>query len=328
MTDSARRSVLVTGAGGYIGREVMRHLAGTSGLVARLVALDVREPSKADRLEGVDYVTGDVRDPAIADVLRQYEIDTVVHLATIVTPGKQHDREFEHSVDVLGTRNVLEACLAAGVRHVIVTSSGAAYGYYADNPQPLDEDDAIRGNPEFAYSDHKRQVEEMLARYRAAHPELKQLILRPGTVLGDRTRNQITDLFDKRLVLGLWGCEVPFVFIWDQDAAACVVKGVEEGAEGIYNLAGDGALSLKEIARLLKKPYVPIPVPLLKAALWVLRAVGATQYGPEQVNFLRYRPVLANERLKRDFGYKPRYTSRQTFEFFLEHRRSQVGHVS
>ena len=40
------------------------------------------------------------------------------------------------------------------------------------------------------------------------------------------------------------------------------------------------------------------------------------------------RSVLANERLKRDFGYKPRYTSRQTFEFFLEHRRSQVGHVS
>jgi len=328
MTDSAKRSVLVTGAAGYIGREVVHHLARASDLVARLVALDVRPPSEADRLEGVDYVTADVRDPAIVDVLRQYEIDTLVHLATIVTPGKQHDREFEHSVDVLGTRNVIEACLVAGVRHVIVTSSGAAYGYHADNPQPLGEDDAIRGNREFAYSDHKRQVEEMLAHYRAAHPELKQLVLRPGTVLGERTRNQITDLFDKRLVLGLWECEIPFVFIWDQDVAACVVKGVEEGAEGIYNLAGDGALSLKEVARLLGKPYIPIPVPLLKTALWVLRAIGATQYGPEQVDFLRYRPVLSNERLKRDFGYKPRYTSRETFEFFLEHRRSEAGHVS
>ncbi|HEO69709.1 MAG TPA: NAD-dependent epimerase/dehydratase family protein, partial [Candidatus Hydrogenedentes bacterium] len=227
-----------------------------------------------------------------------------------------------YSVDVLGTRNVLEACMAAGVRHLVVTSSGAAYGYYADNPQPLREDDAIRGNPEFAYSDHKRQIEAMLAEARRAHPELKQLILRPGTVIGPATRNQITDLFDKRFVLGLWACDSPFVFIWDEDVAACIIKGVLDEAEGVYNLAGDGALSPREIAAIMGKPYVPLPVAPLRAVLWLLRAIGATQYGPEQVNFLRYRPVLDNNRLKSEFAYTPRYTSREAFEHFLEARRT------
>jgi UDP-glucose 4-epimerase len=62
-----------------------------------------------------------------------------------------------------GTRNVLDACVAHGVKHLIVSSSGAAYGYHADNPAWLTETHPLRGNPAFAYSDHKRQVEEMLA---------------------------------------------------------------------------------------------------------------------------------------------------------------------
>jgi UDP-glucose 4-epimerase len=322
--ESRQPVVLVTGASGYIGREALGQLAA-AGDGLTLIALDVRETPPGDRLDGVEYLVGDVRDPALVDLFRDHGVDTVVHLASIVTPGRRSNREFEHSVDVLGTRNVLEAAVGAGVGHFIVTSSGAAYGYYADNPQPLSEGDAIRGNPEFAYSDHKRQVEEMLAEYRESHPELEQLILRPGTVLGARTKNQITALFEKPFVLGLAGCDVPFVFIWDQDVAACIVKGVLERAAGIYNLAGDGTMNLKQIAARLGKPYLPIPVFVLKLALLLLHAVGLSQYGPEQVNFLRYRPVLANDALKEGFGYIPRYTTRETFDFFLDHRGAQDG---
>ncbi|HPO14172.1 MAG TPA: SDR family oxidoreductase [Candidatus Hydrogenedentes bacterium] len=319
MNGPHRLSVLVIGAAGYIGREAVRHLA-ESRAAESLVALDVRETPEMERMKNVRYLTGDVRDPGLADVLREYAIQTVVHLASIVTPGKRSNREFEYSVDVFGTRNVLECCVAMGVRHLVVTSSGAAYGYYADNPQPLHEDDAIRGNPEFTYSDHKRQIEEMLAEYRRTHPELKQLVLRPGTVLGEKTSNQITALFEKRVILGLRGCDTPFVFIWGQDVAACITKGVLEQAEGIYNLAGDGTLSLREIARILGKPYLAIPPTAIRFGLRLLHAFGLTQYGPEQVDFLRYRPVLANDRLKAGFGYMPRYTTRETFEFYLAHR--------
>lgn len=51
-----------------------------------------------------------------------------------------------------------------------------------------------------------------------------------------------------------------------------------------------------------------------------LRAVKLTQYGPEQLDFLRYRPVLDNRRLKEDFGYTPAKTSREAFDVFVEAR--------
>jgi UDP-glucose 4-epimerase len=308
------RSVLVTGASGLVGSHVVALLADRPGGIERVVALDVREPAEGDRHEGVEYRTGDIRDPELASVLRDDEVDTVVHLAAIVTPGPDSTRELEYSVDVLGTENVLSCAVGAGVRQVVYTSSGAAYGYHADNPVPLREDDALRGNPEFAYSDHKRLVEEMLERYRREHPDLAQLVFRPGTVLGKTVENQITAIFDRPVVVGVRGSDAPFVLIWDADVARCIVKGIVERRTGIYNLTGDGAITLPEIARRLDKRYVPLPAPLLELTLRVLRALRLSRLGPEQVRFLRFRPVLANDRLKDEFGFTPSLTSEECFD--------------
>ncbi len=310
-------TVLVTGAGGYIGHQVVPALAAAG---FRVVAADVREIPPGRRTDGVDYVVADVREPMVG-LVRGRGVDRVVHLAAIVTPGRDDGRDLEYQVDVVGTRHVLEACVAAGVRQVIVTSSGAAYGYHGDSPPWLLEGDPLRGNPEFAYSDHKRQVEEMLARFRREHPSLRQLILRPGTVLGATTRNQITALFDGPVVMGLWGADTPFVLIWDRDLVEIIVRGVRDDRAGIYNVAGDGVLTMREMARMMGKPYVPVPVPLVRGALALLRRAGRTPYGPEQVDFLRYRPVLGNIRLRAEFGYAPRKSTREVFELFLEGRR-------
>lgn len=319
-------SVLVTGAAGYLGRQVVEALAGQKPGYKAIAALDVRETPPAERLPRVHYVACDVRSPELGRIFREFGPDVVVHLASIVTPGKKADRAFEYSVDVEGTENVLKACLQASARRIIVTSSGAAYGYHADSPARLSEADPLRGNPEFAYSDHKRLVEEMLARYRQECPQLGQLVLRPGTILGKTTSNQITALFEKRFILGVRGAAVPFVFVWDSDVVACILQGIREGATGIFNLAGDGVLTMKEIARRLGKPYLPMPVSLLAAALWFLKKVGLTRYGPEQINFLRYRPVLDNRRLKEEFGYTPEKTTREVFEYYLrEHGSRQPG---
>ena len=319
---NSNKSVLVTGAGGYIGRQVVEALANDRRGLRTIVAMDVRLPGTENQVPGVEYIAEDVRSRTLAATFQSHCADIAVHLAAVVTPGRESDRHLEYSVDVLGTENVLKSCIAAGVTKIIYTSSGAAYGYHADNPEWLDETDQLRGNVEFAYSDHKRLVEEMLAVWREDHPELEQLIFRPGTILGSKAANQITALFDKPVVLGIMGSDSPFVIIWDQDVVACVVKGIHEDVTGIYNLAGDGVLTMRQIAGLLNKRYVPLPAGLVKAALWVMKRFKVTQYGPEQVNFLLYRPVLSNQRLKTEFGYTPRMTTREVFEYFLEARQS------
>lgn len=308
------RSVLVTGASGYVGSLVVRALTQDRGGVQRIIAADVRDPR--ERHEGVVYVRHDVREAGLAELLATHAVDTVVHLAAIVTPGPKTSHELEYAVDVLGTRQVVDACLKAGVRKLIVTSSGAAYGYHADSAPLLTEEMPLRGNEEFAYSRHKRLVEEDLARARVEHPELGQLIFRPGTILGAKVSNQITAIFEKPVVVGVSSFATPFVFVWDQDVVGAILEGVRTTKTGIYNLAGDGVLTLREIASALGKPFLAIEAGVLGSVLGFLQGYGLTRYGPEQVRFLQYRPVLSNERLKREFGYVPRRTTREVFELY------------
>jgi len=315
--------ILVTGGGGYLGSQVIASLAPSlsAGGMECVVSLDVRETPVERRLPGVVYAAADIRDPSLAQLLRQHRIDTVVHLAAIVTPGRRADRDFEYQVDVEGTRNVLQACVAAGTRHVLISSSGAAYGYHADNPPWLSETDAIRGNHEFAYSWHKRLVEEMLAEYRQREPQLRQTVFRIGTILGETVSNQITALFDKPRPLAIAGADSPFVFIWDQDVVGAILHALAGGPPGCYNVAGDGALTIHEIAQRMGKRCRVLPAWLLQAALWAGKRLGLTQYGPEQLRFLQYRPVLDNRRLKEDFGYRPRKTSAEVFDFWWAARQ-------
>ncbi|HEX9165344.1 MAG TPA: SDR family oxidoreductase [Gemmatimonadales bacterium] len=311
--------VLVTGAAGYLGSRLIEALATEErARWEALVATDLRAPPDHLRLPGITWVRHDVRNPGLAELLQEHGITAVIHLASIVTPGKGSTRELEYSVDVLGTRNVVHACLGAGVRRLVVTSSGAAYGYHADNPARLTEDHPLRGNVEFAYSDHKRQVEGILAACRAAHPELEQVVLRVGTILGERTDNQITALFRRRRPLAIRGAASPFVFVWDRDVVGCLVRGMADGPPGVYNVAGDGTMAMDDIAVAMGTRARHLPAGLLRAALAVLKPLGLSRYGPEQVGFLQYRPVLDNTRLKTVFGYVPRKTSREAFEVWRE----------
>ncbi|TDE39748.1 SDR family oxidoreductase [Antarcticimicrobium sediminis] len=301
--------ILITGAGGMVGRTLLSELAGTAH---EIIATDLSAP--AELPENARFTRMDVTGDDPAQVIGAERPEVILHLASIVTPPPGAGRALAYQVDVEGTRKVLAAAVAAGTRRLVVTSSGAAYGYHADAPAWLRESDPLRGNPEFPYSDHKRQVEEMLAKARRDQPQLEQVVLRVGTVLGTGTDNQITALFRKPRLLAIAGCDSPFVFIWTPDLARILLRAATDGPPGIYNVAGDGALSISDIARRLGKPVLRLPAWSLKVALTIAHPLRLSRYGPEQVRFLQYRPVLANDALKQDFGYIPEKTSAETFE--------------
>lgn len=305
--------ILITGAAGLVGRSLLAELADTAHEV---IACDVVVPEGLPdnaRFRPMDVITD-----APLRIIARHQPDVIVHLASIVTPPPGSGRDFAYDVDVTGTQNVVKAALAAGTKRLVVTSSGAAYGYHADNPVPLTETDAIRGNEEFAYAFHKRLVEEFLSDTRDNAPQLEQVILRVGTVLGTETNNQITDLFLKPCLLAVTGSESPFVFIWPCDLARILKRAATDGPAGVFNVAGDGVLNVTDLAETLQKPILRLPAWVLKAALAVAHPLGLTQYGPEQVRFLQFRPVLSNEALKRDFGYTPEKNSREVFDHWVE----------
>jgi UDP-glucose 4-epimerase len=115
------------------------------------------------------------------------------------------------------------------------------------------------------------------------------------------------------------------VFVWVDDVVAAMVRAATDGPTGIFNVAGDGKLTVREIAGILGKPTLRIPAWALAAALAVGHALRLTPHGAAQVKFLRYRPVLSNARLKAEFGLTPTRTSR---EALLAYRAARWGGVA
>ncbi len=315
--------VLITGAQGYVGSQFIRFLLNEYP-ECKIIGTDIHDLPKIEQ-PNYQYFSANLMHDDVKEIILDHQPQCVVHLAAVVSQNNSLRRETVYQIEVEGTKKILDACVEIGVEHFINTSSGAAYGYYADNPEYLKETDAIRGNFEFAYSWHKRKAEELFLEYRNKHPQLKQTIFRVSTILGENTRNDISNMFTKKNVLGIKGCDTPFVIIWDKDLIRILALAVVKKKKGIFNVAGDGILTLKKMSEIVGKDYKPRSFFLLKTILRIGKTLGLTPYGPEQLKFLQFRPVLDNAKLKNDFGYLPEKTTKETFIFFCEKNQEYLS---
>lgn len=320
------QNILITGSGGYIGKLFLEKcVSNKDTLFKNILALDIKLPPVNERLAGVEYIQMDIRSEKVADIIPEYKIDIVIHLAAIIAIAGQISRQTEYEVDVLGSSQLIDACVKHGVKRFITTSSGAAYGYWPSNVDNwLTEDMPMRGNYELPYSYHKWLIEEKLAHTRKSSPQLAQYIFRVGTILGATTSNPITDFLKKDKILCLSGYDSPFVAVWDMDLVEILFKATQDGVPGIYNVAGDGAIPTPKLAEMMGKPTQTLPAWLLKLAFKILRPLRLVPYGPESLKFIQYRPVLNNQKLKTTFAYTPQKTTKEVFEFWMANNLNKL----
>ncbi|MDU0114667.1 NAD-dependent epimerase/dehydratase family protein [Psychrosphaera aquimarina] len=307
--------VIITGAAGCIGKQLVETLLQQS---YQVFATDIK-PNPFPQHAGLIYQQLDITSDEFLHWVEQVRPQGVIHLASVLQISKTLTRELAYKIDVQATENLTNLCAQIGVEKFVITTSGAAYGYHPENINSLiTEDRPTKGNMDYFYSDHKAQVEQIMANAVDTYPDMKQVILRPGAIIGPNFEGPVVNLFEQRIITGLIGYPGPFNFIWSLDVVDYLVEAVTTDITGQFNVAGDGALSMRQIAKRLNKSYLPLPPLLIQAALSILKPLGIIQYGPEQVKFIKYRPVLDNSKIKQQFNHQPRYTSEQALDAYLQ----------
>jgi nucleoside-diphosphate-sugar epimerase len=164
------KRILVTGGSGFLGAATVRHLLARRNVVR---VFDLRDAH--DRPSDVEFVAGDVRDPvAVARAMR--DVDVVHHQIAQVPLAK--DKYLLHSVNVVGTENVLAAAAAAHVQKVVVVSSSAVYGM----PDRVPIDARTPTKPAELYGQAKLAAEMRALAWLARGLDVS--IVRPRTILG------------------------------------------------------------------------------------------------------------------------------------------------
>ena len=248
MTDFPLR-VAVTGASGYIGGRLVQSLLSDEN-VEFILATDIRSPD-VEHSDRVTFIRHDIGDP-FPDLFAKHRINSVVHLAYLLNPGRR--RQVSRRVNVTGTDNLIDACAAADVRHVLYLSSTSVYGAHPDNPDFLTEDHPVRPIHGFQYSEDKLESESRLAEFSRRNPSVTVTILRGCPVLGPSSDNFISNAFLKPLLPSIAGADPDMQFLHEDDLVAVLDACLQERPPGAFNVAGDGTIKWSEMAARMGLP--------------------------------------------------------------------------
>jgi UDP-glucose 4-epimerase len=297
-------AIAVTGASGLVGQRLLPRLAEDER-VTRLIGLDVRDPRR--RVRNLEFQRVDVGGAELKPLLEA--VDVLVHLATVVDPIP--DESLMARVNVEGTRRVLDAAAAVGVRKVIRVSSAAVYGAWPNNAVPMTEDATLRPNPGFAPAVHAAEVERLLGEWREEHPAATVTTLRSAPVLGAGAERLPSRLLLGRPPLRVRGAGPPVQVVHVDDLVSALMLAVAEDLPGTYNVAADGWLGADDARALLPRSFVPaLPAELLERILARSWASGLGDVPPSVVPYLVHPWVVANDRL-RAAGWRPEHTNEE-----------------
>ncbi|HUB74199.1 MAG TPA: NAD-dependent epimerase/dehydratase family protein [Solirubrobacteraceae bacterium] len=313
-------TIAVTGPTGEIGQAVVSALE-RSREVGRILGMarSAFDPAAAG-WKKLSYRRGDVLDrEAVAALV--HDADVVVHLAFMIMGGAAESR----AINLQGSRNVFEATVSAQVPRLVYTSSVAAYGFHAGNPQPLTEHTPARGTAAHYYSAQKAEVEALLERTLAG-AATAAYVLRPCIVAGPRAPllidslpyTQISERLPAPVLSLLEGVPilkpvlpdpgVPFQLVHHDDVASAVrAAALGRGSAGVYNLAAPGQLTVAQLAEELGWYSIPVPELAVDAVAEMISRLGFLPAQAQWIAALREPAIMSAAKARRELRWRPRH---------------------
>lgn len=311
MTDEPRGKIVVTGAAGRLGRQVVKLLHRTGQ--CELVVLDRRE--MRDLPKDIRHLQVDLRSKRALDAFRHGDVTALVHLGLMHNPRSSE----HHAWNVLGTSQLLDCCLEHGVGKVVVLSSADVYGPRRDNHQFLTEDAPLMGAQ--AFPDLRDLVEvDMQATsffWRSRRSELETVVLRPVHILGT-VRNAPSNYLRLGRIPLLLGFDPMVQVIAQADVADAIVTALRPGVHGIFNLTGPSEVPLSVIVGETGRPTLPVPYALFRPAMKAMWELRMTSFPVPQLDHLRFVAMVDGGRAREELGFVPRLNLRETVQGVYE----------
>ncbi len=225
--------MLVTGACRFLGGYLTARLA-QNPLINHVIAVDAIAPSKdlLRRMGRAEFVRADIRNPFIAKVIRNGDVDTVVHAAAASYAPRSGGKATLKELNVMGAIQLFAACQKApSVRRVILKSTSEVYGSNAHDPVLFTEDSSARRPPGDGFARDSIDIEGYARGVGRRRPDVAVTILRLANMIGPA--------MDTALSRYLAGPVVPTIIGHDAATAAAARAG-RTGRAGARDDGGQG----------------------------------------------------------------------------------------
>ena len=307
------KTVAITGISGYIGSKLLAQLDKV-GEVEKIIGLDIKPPKVSSGK--LKFYPQNVLEP-FEHIFRENQVDSAIHLAFVLKPT--HNRAGAWQIDIKGSRNFLEACSQAQVKHILYLSSHTVYGAHPENTAPLKEDSPLRPVPGFQYSWDKAEVEKLFQGFASSREDVCLTILRVCPVIGPNAGKSVVTSMFRPLMLFVAGYDPPLQFVHEDDLVRVILTFLRRRIGGIFNVAGEGEIRYSEVARLCRSKTISLPGKLLHFLMsfsWKLHLQNESP--PEGLEFIKYPPLVDTQKLKSEAGFRFNYSSKDAVASFVD----------
>ncbi|MFG2822574.1 NAD-dependent epimerase/dehydratase family protein [Kitasatospora sp. NPDC048365] len=316
--------VLVTGVARNLGARFAAEIAADPG-VDRVVGVDLQPPA-AELPAKVHLATVDLRRPAVARVIAEHDVDTVVHLNVSATG--HGGRAAVKETNVIGTMQLLGACQKApGVRRLVVKSTTAVYGSAPRDPAVFGERMQPKDLPAGGFAKDAAEVEGYVRGFARRRPDVAVTVLRFANIVGPAGDTPLAAYFALPLLPTVLGFDPRLQFVHEDDAVEVLRRSALDprpgtSNTGTFNVAGDGVLLLSQCARRLGRPTVPLLRPALGVVAGLVRQTRLADMSHEQLQLLTHGRVVDTSQLRGTFGYTPAFSTAEAFADFAAAQRT------
>jgi UDP-glucose 4-epimerase len=314
--------VLVTGACRFLGGYLTARLA-QNPLINTVIAVDAIAPSKdmLRRMGRAEFVRADIRNPFIAKVIRNGDVDTVVHAAAASYAPRSGGTAALKELNVMGAMQLFAACQKApSVRRVVLKSTSEVYGSSPLDPVMFTEDSTSRRPIRSGFAKDSLDIEGYARGLGRRRPDIAVTILRLANMIGPAMDTTLSRYLAGPLVPTMFGRDARLQLLHEQDALGALERAAMAGKAGTFNIGADGIVMLTQAIR--RAGRIPLPVPGF--GVWALdslrRANRYNEINREQFNYLSFGRVMDTSRMHSGLGYQPKWTTAEAFDDYVRGR--------
>lgn len=314
--------VLVTGACRFLGGYLVARLA-QNPLIKHVIAVDATSPSKdlLRRMGRAEFVRADIRNPFIAKVIRNGDVDTVVHAAAASYSPRSGGRAALKELNVMGAIQLFAACQKApSVRRVILKSTSEVYGSDPRDPVQFTESSSRRTPPTEGFAQDSIDIEGYVRGLGRRRPDIAVTILRLANMIGPAMDTVLSRYLAGPVVPTIIGQDPRLQLLHEQDALGALERATVAGHAGTFNVGASGIVMMSQAIRRSGRVALPVPRSVLVAVDSLWRAARNTEFDRERLDYLSYGRVMDTSRMRSELGFETKWTTAEAFDDYVRGR--------
>ncbi|MFZ4372220.1 MAG: SDR family oxidoreductase [Mycobacterium sp.] len=314
--------VLVTGACRFLGGYLTARLA-QNPLIDKVIAVDAIPPSKdlQRRMGRAEFVRADIRNPFIAKVIRNGDVDTVVHAAAASYVPRSGGRATLKELNVMGAMQLFAACQKApSVRRVVLKSTSEVYGSHPHDPVVHTEDGSSRRPPREGFARDSVDIEGYARGLGRRRPDIAVTILRLANMIGPAMDTALARYLSGPVVPTVLGHDARLQLLHEQDALGALERATMAATPGTFNIGARGIVMMSQAIRRAGRLSLPVPTFGVGAVDSVRKATMNSEVNRDQLDYLSYGRVMDTTRMRTELGFDPKWTTLEAFDDFVRGR--------